>query len=93
MRELFLAGAVCSILLGGAKPSFGGGDQLLKEKSYATLKVLNILDWMGDEVRPLLPTIQAMKCGSYEERMQLKLLVKYGLADPDVLDKKKKKWL
>lgn len=60
-------------------------DNLLLEKSYATLKVLNILDWMGDDAKPLLATIENMKCGKYEERMQLKLLVKYGLRSPDVL--------
>jgi hypothetical protein len=66
-------------------------ENLLKQESYATLKVLNILDWLDEDAKPLLPTIEAMKCGSYEQRMQMKLLVKYGLRSPDALDKKKMK--
>ena len=51
---------------------------LLKENSYATLSVLNIIDWAGDEAKPLLTTIQALKVQNYEARMQLQLLAKYG---------------
>ena len=34
-------------------------EQLLKENSYATLSVLNIMDWAGDYA--LLPTVRALK--------------------------------
>ena len=52
-------------------------EQLLKENSYATLSVLNIIDWAGDDAKPLLPTIQSLKLKNYEKKMQLQLLAKY----------------
>ncbi|MGJ8651693.1 MAG: sulfatase-like hydrolase/transferase [Opitutaceae bacterium] len=52
---------------------------LLEENSYATLTVLNIIDWAGDAAKPLLPTVKAIKVQNYEERMQIQLLAKYGL--------------
>ena len=52
-------------------------EQLLKENSYATLSVLNIMDWEEDDAKPLLPTIQALKLKNYEEKMQLHLLAKH----------------
>jgi len=54
-------------------------EQLLKEKSYATLKVLNILDWMGDDAQSLMPVVQSMEYSSYEARMQEQLLRKFEL--------------
>lgn len=54
-------------------------DKLLKEHSYASLKVLNMVDWIGDDAKPLLPTIKAIKYENYELRMQTQLLQKYGL--------------
>ena len=48
-----------------------------KENSYATLSVLNIMDWAGNDAKPLLPTIQALKLKNYEEKMQLQLLAKH----------------
>ncbi len=53
-------------------------ESLLKEKSYATLAVLNILDWMGDDASPLIPTVKAMKYTNDEERMQEHLLQKFN---------------
>ena len=50
---------------------------LLKENSYATLSVLNIIDWAGDDAKPLLPTVQSLKVKNYERKMQLQLLTKY----------------
>jgi hypothetical protein len=52
-------------------------EHLLKENSYATLSVLNIIDWAGDDAKPLLPTVQALKVKNYERKMQLQLLAKY----------------
>ena len=50
---------------------------LLKENSYATLSVLNIIDWAGDDAKPLLPTVQSLKVKNYERKIQLQLLTKY----------------
>jgi hypothetical protein len=52
-------------------------EHLLKENSYATLSVLNIIDWAGDDAKPLLSTVQALKVKNYERKMQLQLLTKY----------------
>ena len=52
-------------------------EHLLKENSYATLSVLNIIDWVGDDAKPLLPTVQSLKVKNYERKMQLQLLTKY----------------
>jgi arylsulfatase A-like enzyme len=52
-------------------------ENLLKENSYATLSVLNIIDWAGDAAKPLLPAVQALKVKNYERNMQLQLLTKY----------------
>lgn len=34
---------------------------LIDQNSYALLTVLNITDWMGENARPLLPTIQKLE--------------------------------
>jgi hypothetical protein len=52
---------------------------LLKENSYATLKVLNIIDWMGDDGKVLMPLVQSLKFEKYEAQMQEDLLLKFGL--------------
>jgi hypothetical protein len=39
--------------------------------------VLNIIDWAGDDAKPLLPTIRALTLKNYEKKMQLQLLAKY----------------
>ncbi|MGJ8641879.1 MAG: sulfatase-like hydrolase/transferase [Luteolibacter sp.] len=49
-------------------------DNLLKTKSYATLKVLNIIDWLGEDARLLLPTVKGLDVEDYEERMQVSIL-------------------
>ena len=67
---------------------------LLEEKSYASLTVLNILDWMGGDAKPLLPAVKLFKpkehmiygqtkgaMRGYEGRMRQLLLQKYGLQD------------
>jgi len=54
-------------------------DELLKSKSYATLTVLNILDWMGDDAKPLLDRVSGLPVKkSYDIRMKENLLSKYG---------------
>ena len=57
-------------------------EALLLENSYATLKVLNIIDWMGDEGESLMETVKSLELtrGSqnYEIRMQEGLMEKWG---------------
>jgi hypothetical protein len=54
---------------------------LLRERSCATLKVLNIIDWMGDEGKALMPVVQSQALSDYEEGMQKNLLTKFAMAD------------
>ena len=65
------------IRTGEKKKGFACLDHLLKENSYATLKVLNILDWIGDDAEPLIPTVRSMKYTNYEGRMQEHLLATF----------------
>ena len=37
--------------------------RLLNQESYVTLKVMNIIDWMGVDTTPYLPAIKALKTG------------------------------
>lgn len=60
-------------------------ESLLKERSYASLKALNVIDWLGDEGKVMLPTIQTARI---DGRMKLKLLKKFGVEIP-VKEKKK----
>jgi arylsulfatase A-like enzyme len=64
---------------------------LLKENSYASLKVLNIIDWMGDDGKVLMPVVDSLKLKDYEARMQNNLLLKFGMAPKPSPKKKKKK--
>ena len=34
---------------------------MLEDRSYATLKVLNVLDWMGEDAKRVIPMLQTMK--------------------------------
>ncbi len=77
---------------------------LIEEESYALLTVLNILDWMGTDAEPLLPTVRAIKfeknheavhqnysnIQGYQKRMQESLLTTFGLPLPESPAKKKK---
>jgi hypothetical protein len=68
-------------------------ENLITEESYALLKTLNILDWMGDDAKPLLPSVQAIKfekdheaihqnysnIQGYQKRMQANLLDKFDI--------------
>ena len=66
--------------------------KLLEQSTYATLSVLNVLDWMGDAASPLAPVVRDMKheqheiYGRYaggmleqEKRMRRIVLEKYGI--------------
>jgi hypothetical protein len=55
-------------------------EDLLSESSYATLSVLNIIDWMGEDGKAFIPALnQLSETGKQETTMQNNLLVKYGL--------------
>ena len=57
-------------------------EKLLLDNSYATLKVLNMIDWIGDEGESLMETVRALELKpgtqSYEIRMQNVLMEKWG---------------
>lgn len=52
---------------------------LLEQNSYASLTALNVVDWLGDEGKRLLPTVEAMspQPKSYEQRMRENLIAKF----------------
>ena len=47
---------------------------LLESQSYATLTILNMIDWIGNDAQALIPTVRSMSYTAYEERMQTQLL-------------------
>ena len=62
---------------------------MLEKQSYASLKVLNIIDWMGAPGKKLFPLVKSLKFNKYEERMQSNLMVINGL-EATYSNKKKK---
>ena len=55
-------------------------EEVLKQNSYAALSFLNIIDWMGDDGKTLIPLVQSLTFkNDYEARMQETLLLKYGM--------------
>lgn len=45
-------------------------EQLIREESYALLTVLNAIDWIGEEARPLIQALPENEIwGNYENRM------------------------
>ncbi|TWU37923.1 Arylsulfatase [Novipirellula aureliae] len=56
-------------------------DNLLKTNSYATLKVLNIMDWIGEDARVLLPTVKELNLENYEERIQVSIIAALDAKD------------
>ena len=55
-------------------------ENLLDEESYATLTVLNMVDWMGEDGKRLMPAVRktSPKKKSYEERMRNNLVKMFG---------------
>jgi len=47
--------------LGEKEKGYPVFEDLLKNKSYATLKILNIIDWMEEDGKPLLPAVKNVK--------------------------------
>ncbi len=54
-------------------------ENLLKQNSYASLTVLNIVDWLNEDGEKLMPAVRAFspKQSSYEERMRNNLMEKF----------------
>lgn len=56
---------------------------MIDEKSYALLSILNIIDWMGDAAKPLMPAVAALWSDEMDiQKMQRTLLTKYGMEIP-----------
>lgn len=57
-------------------------EEMLLDNSYASLKILNMIDWIGDEGESLMETVRALELDpgkqSYEMRMQEALMEKWG---------------
>ncbi|MDZ8119079.1 sulfatase [Pontiella agarivorans] len=64
-------------------------DIMLRENSYATLKILNIIDWIGDDAMSLMPAVRQVDHNRYENDMRDNLLFKYGLIESKQVREKK----
>jgi hypothetical protein len=78
-HEIRAMAAWLAVKTGSKKAGLNCLDELLKNKSYATLTVLNILDWMGADAKPLLDRVAGLPAENYEARMKDNLMTKYGL--------------
>jgi len=57
--------------------------KMLDNNSYAQLTLLNILDWMGDDAKTLMPSVAAIKSKDKNiQKMQRTLLEKFGQPIP-----------
>jgi len=66
---------------------------LLKRKSYAMLEVLNIVDWLGDDAKPLLDTVSSVESNDMNVRKVCRcVLGKFGIATPENLKKRPPPW-
>ena len=75
---------------GGDKPAAQAcWNQLLKENSYASLKIFNITDWIGDGTEPYMDAMKSCEFshGGYVNRMKTYV----GAAPPEEKKSKKKK--
>jgi len=63
-------------------------NQLLRESSYASLKIFNIIDWIGDGIEPYADSMKActFSHGGYVARMQQYV----GVADEPAKKKRNK---
>jgi arylsulfatase A-like enzyme len=68
------------IRTGNSEQGFQCLESLLKQKSYATLTVLNIVDWLDENGKRLMPAVESLtpEKKSYEERMRETLLKKFA---------------
>ena len=79
-HEVRIIAAWTLIRSGDKKQGFQCLENLLKEKSYASLTVMNVVDWLGNDGNILMPAIHSFspKKKSYEERMRNNLIDKLG---------------
>jgi hypothetical protein len=72
------------------KEAMAALQEMIESYSYALLSVLNILDWMGEDAKPLMPTVAAVHSGELNIRkMQRTLLGKFGMEIPEWAQEKK----
>lgn len=55
---------------------------LLKSQSYASLKAMNVLDWMGDDGLSVIPELGSIKMSGYSSKIRATLFLKAGLKLP-----------
>ena len=79
-HEVRIMAAWTLINAGEKKAGFQCLENLLNENSYATLTALNVVDWLGEPGKELMPAVKAFtpEKKSYEERMRTNLINKMG---------------
>ena len=81
---------------GDKEAGFNCLESMIKNRSYAILSVLNVLDWMQTDISSMLPAILELKINNMNVRkMQRTLLSKYNVEIPKNLEKvhhTPKKW-
>ena len=72
---------------GKKQPAMDCWNELLASSSYASLKIFNIIDWIGDDTAPYLEAMKACNFdhGGYVKRMQQYM----GVAKAEKKKKKK----
>jgi arylsulfatase A-like enzyme len=53
-------------------------ENLLEQESYALLSVLNMIDWLGDDGKALMPSVRSITGGKLEQRMRENLISRHG---------------
>ncbi len=79
-HEVRAMAAWLQIKSGSRDKGFQCLENLLKQKSYATLTVLNMVDWIGADATVLMPVVRTLEPEkkSYEERMRSNLMKRFG---------------
>ena len=76
-HEVRAMAAWCLIRAGEVEKGIGCLEHLLTKCSYATLTVLNMLDWIGEGAQVLQPIVAKLRLQTYEARMQQNLLANW----------------
>lgn len=77
-HEVRVMAAWTLIKNGKRKPGFTCLDNMLKGNSYATLKILNVLDWMGKDGENMINTVQKLHFSGKVKKMKENLEKKYA---------------
>jgi len=65
------------------KEALGALEKMIQENSYATLSILNILDWMGDDATSLMSAVGSIQSKDKNiQKMQRTLFGKFGMDIP-----------